>query len=51
MTATKKKNIVSFVPAAGQEQKIEEIAEMIHASKGAAIRNLIDYGYEYMNQR
>jgi len=48
---TSKRTILSFAPGEGQLQKIKEVAAMIHASKGAAIRNLIEAGYEHMQER
>jgi len=47
---SKKKFTLAFVPGEGQVQKIAEVAAMIHSSKGAAIRNLIDAGYNAMCQ-
>ena len=42
--------ILSFAPAIGQVEKIERIAEMIHASRSAAIRNLIEAGFEHLQE-
>jgi hypothetical protein len=47
----KKKFTIAFIPGEGQVQKIDEVAALIHSSKGAAIRNLIEFGYEHMQER
>jgi len=43
--------LLSFAAGDGQVEKIEEVAAMIHASKSAAIRSLIEAGYEAMSTR
>lgn len=42
---------ITFAARLGQVEKIEEVAAMIHASKSAAIRSLIEAGYEHMQER
>ena len=48
---TSKRTILSFAPGKGQLEKIEEVAAMIHASNSAALRSLIDAGYEHLQER
>jgi hypothetical protein len=42
---------ITFVARPGQVEKIDEVAAMIHASKSAAIRSLIEAGYERLQER
>ncbi len=43
--------VLSFAAREGQVEKIEEVAAMINASKSAAIRSLIEAGYERLQER
>jgi len=43
--------VISFAVKEEQIEKIKEVAAMIHASNSAAIRSLIEAGYEHMQER
>lgn len=43
--------VISFAVKEEQIEKIKEVAAMIHASNSAAIRSLIEAGYERLQER